>query len=135
VVSHFSDGCHIGDQEAAVTQSFTRGFVVICFALGTATIVGAQEVALQPVPSLAPSAPLRPDAIGESRVTQPIETRSHQADISAAGSAGLEMSPDNLHTPKTDQWQQGRRKRWGALIPLMALGALLLIGWLITPAT
>ena len=88
-----------------MTQSFPGVLVAICFA---ASVV-AQPIAQQADQRVDPRVP--------------------------ATHSRLETSPDRELKPQMNKWQHGRRKRVGPLIPLMAIGAIVLLVWLIAPRT
>jgi hypothetical protein len=134
-VSRFSDDRHIGYLEAAVTQSFPGVLIAICFALSSVAQPIAQEAATQQVDPRVPATHSRWNASSDSRGTHAIEAPPHRSDGPDLESSRLETSGDRELKPQMNQPQQGRRKRLGPLIPLMALGAIVLFAWLIAPRT
>lgn len=133
-VSRFSDDRHIGYLEAAVRQSFPGVLIAICFALSSVAQPIAQEAASQQVDPRVPATHSRSNASSHSRGTHAIEAPPHRSDGPDLESSRLETSPDRELKPKMNQ-SQGRRKRLGPLIPLMALGTIVLFVWLIAPRT
>ena len=103
-----------------MTKSFISVLITICFALSAVAQPIAQEATTQHVSSLAPAAHSRSNASSESRDLE---------------SSRLDTSPDKELKPQMNQSLQGRRKGWAQLIPLMALGALVLFLYLIAPST
>ena len=77
--------------------------------------------------------PVADEPISDARVNEEPSTTSSYPPVNL--DSATEATPKEESTPRTKQWQQGRRKRWGAPIPLIVLGAIVLVSWLLAPST